>query len=319
MRLFTLLYAALATNAARIPQQPLNVGNSGTPLPLLIWHGLGDRYDREGIKQVIELAEKANPGTFVYPVHLSEDGSADQRATFVGNVNEQIEYVCKDLASHPILSTAPAINGLGFSQGGQFLRAYIERCNNPPVANLVTFGAQHNGIAEFQACKDGDWLCNGWESILKGQTWTNFVQTTLVPAQYFRNPDDLESYLEYSNFLANINNERTKKNATYVENMKRLEKFVMYVFENETTVVPKWSGWFDEFNLTSAKRTKLQDRDLYKEDWLGLRWLDERGRLVFKETEGGHMTLTVKLLMDTFTEYFSRRVDVLDTKGSLDL
>ena len=30
-------------------------------------------------------------------------------------------------------------------KGGQFLRAYVERCNKPRVYNLITYGAQHNG------------------------------------------------------------------------------------------------------------------------------------------------------------------------------
>lgn len=40
---------------------------------------------------------------------------------------------------------ANGFNAVGFSQGGQFLRAYVERYNDPPVHNLVTFGGQHMG------------------------------------------------------------------------------------------------------------------------------------------------------------------------------
>ena len=155
-----------------------------------------------------------------------------------------------------------------------------------------------------------------WQGALKSQTWSNYVQTQLVPAQYYRNPGDLENYLEYSNFLADINNERKEKNQTYVENIKRLEKFVMYIFEDDTTVVPKWSGWFDEFNATSGKRIKLEDRQIYNEDWLGLRWLDDRRRLEFKTTEGGHMALSDKVLKDVFKQYFSKRVE---DEASMDL
>ena len=45
----------------------------------------------------------------------------------IGNLTEQLAQVCSDLASHPILSPAPAVNALGFSQGGQFLRGFVER------------------------------------------------------------------------------------------------------------------------------------------------------------------------------------------------
>ena len=219
----------------------------------------------------------------------------------------QVEKVCEDIASHPLLSKFDAVNGLGFSQGGQFLRAYVERCNKPRMSTLVTFGSQHNGISEFQQCSDSDWICQSWSGLLKGNTWTDFVQSRLVPAQYFRNPEDLESYLESSNFLADINNEREVKNETYKKNMKKLDKFAMYMFSEDVTVTPKETAYFYEVNTTSEEVTKLQDRDLYKEDWLGLKWLDEKGRLDFKIAEGGHMALSKEILQEVFEEYYKAK------------
>ena len=242
--------------------------------------------------------------TYTYIIHLDEDASADRTATFVGNLTTQVEQVCNDLASHPVLSKAPAVNALGFSQGGQFLRAYVERCNNPKVANLVTFGSQHNGISEFQNCAPNDWLCDFWSGALKANTWDSLVQSKLVPAQYFRDPEDLESYLENSNFLADVNNEREVKNSTYKENMKKLENFVMYLFANDTAVVPKESAWFAEVNTTSEEVTKLQHRTLYKEDWLGLKSLDEDGRLHFKTIVGSHMQFGDDVVQDVAKKYF---------------
>ena len=126
-----------------------------------------------------------------------------------------------------------------------------------------------------------------------------------MPAQYFRNAEDYEAYLEGSNFLADVNNERRLKNPAYAENLKKLEKFVMYVFDEDTTVVPPESGWFSEVNATTGEETKLKDRAIYKEDWLGLKWLDERGRLEFKSTPGRHMNLTDTLMISVFKTYFS--------------
>jgi palmitoyl-protein thioesterase len=272
------------------------------PLPLIIWHGLGDNYAAEGLAQVAELAQEVNPGTFTYIIRLDDDSSADRSATFFGNVTVQIEKVCADLAAHPILSTAPAVDALGFSQGGQFLRGYIERCNFPPVRSLVTFGSQHNGISEFQSCGATDWLCKGAEGLLRSSTWSSFVQSRLVPAQYFRDPNQYDSYLEFSNFLADINNERTLKNQTYKENLEKLERFIMYMFEDDTTVVPKQSSWFADVNGTEV--TELRKRDIYKDDWIGLKALDEKGGLVFETTPGGHMTLTDKLLAKVFKENY---------------
>ena len=128
-----------------------------------------------------------------------------------------------------------------------------------------------------------------------------------MPAQYFRDAEDLDSYLEYSNFLADVNNERTLKNALYRKNLRKLERFVMYMFADDTLVVPKESAWFAEVNSTTGKVTKLQDRLLYREDWLGLRALDEEKKLEFPLVKGQHMELSEEVLVEAFKRYFRPR------------
>lgn len=78
----------------------------------------------------------------------------------------------------------------------------------------------------------------------------------------------------------------------------------MYVFDEDETVIPKESGWFAEVNATSGVVTHLRERIMYKEDWLGLRKLDERGALVFRNATGAHMRLTDEVLTEAFTDFF---------------
>ncbi|EON63680.1 hypothetical protein W97_02908 [Coniosporium apollinis CBS 100218] len=324
----TLLALSLPLLTTALPA-PTTLSSDDTPLPLIIWHGLGDNYAADGLKEVGELAEQIHPGTFVYNIRLNEDPSSDRTATFIGNLTLQIAQVCADLAAHPILSTAPAVDALGFSQGGQFLRAYVERCNNPPVRSLVTFGAQHNGIADFQACGATDWLCKGAMGLLRTNTWTGLVQSRVVPAQYYRSVnvstgEPTEEYLAHSNFLADVNNEREERNETYAVNLASLEKFVMYVFEKDVTVIPKESGWFAEVNKTSKEVTPLRNRTMYMEDWLGLKRLDEKKGLIFEDAPGAHMELSDKILAKAFKEYFGplekeKAATVKDAMGSWEL
>jgi palmitoyl-protein thioesterase len=264
--------------------------------------GLGDTYKSDGIKRVAELADEVNPGTFVYQIRMDENEGRDRYSSFIGNVTEQVDKACADIAAHPILSTAPAIDALGFSQGGQFLRAYVERCNNPPVRSLITFGSQHNGIAAFRDCTSTDLVCRIAMALLKGDAWSGRVQGNLVPAQYYRNPEQYEQYLEHSNFLADINNEREEKNEQYKKNIAGLDNFVMYMFEDDTTVIPNETAWFEEVNGTES--TPLRARKLYSEDWLGLRALDRKGGLKFRVTPGDHMQLEEILLGETFAEFY---------------
>ena len=320
------MLAALAATAKALPaQHPLTPDNglrSMEPrIPLVAWHGLGDRYantpeiptkinfslsyDSDGMKSVGTFLNDTIGPTYSYNIRLSPNGGGDRHATFFGNLTEDVAAACSLVAEDPILSAAPAINAVGFSQGGQFMRAWVETCNKPPVKNLVTFGSPHNGIIDFNNCDVsnlGHVICAAWESLLKTQTWTTFVQGKLVPAQYFRDPADLESYLQYSNWLADVNNEREIKNATYKENLGKLERFWMYKFSEDEVVLPKESCWFDEVTGDGEDRavTKLKDRDIYKEDWLGLKSVGERDGLEFRIAEGGHMRITDTLLTEVF-------------------
>lgn len=306
--------------ASTIPpqQQPLTPGAvfpKHEPLPLLIWHGLGDRYDNDGLQSVGTLAEEVHPGTYTYFVRINEDGQEDSKATFWGNVSAQIDQVCEDIHNNDKLHTKDGdirVDALGFSQGGQFLRGLVQRCDGLNVRSLVTFGSQHNGIAKFKACGTWDFLCKGAIALAKSNAWTDYVQSNVVPAQYYRTlnesiTDELvpsDEYLEHSSFLADVNNEREAKTEVYRQRLGKLEKFVMFLFEEDTTVIPRESGWFAEVNGTDGKVQELREGRLYKEDWLGLKGLDEKGALVFKTTPGDHMQLDEDVIVETFEEFF---------------
>ncbi|RMZ77045.1 hypothetical protein DV738_g4624, partial [Chaetothyriales sp. CBS 135597] len=281
----------------------------------VIWHGLGDSADAGGMKEIAELINKVHEGTYVHIISLgASEGAPDRQQSFFGNLSVQLDQVCEQLARDPILRTAPAIDAIGFSQGGQFLRGYIERCGHwaPRVRSLLTFGSQHNGIAEFQKCESAtDWVCQGANALLKsGTVWSDFVQSRLVPAQYYRNLNDYDNYLAHSNFLADINNERQVKNEQYAANLAAIEHFVMIVFAEDQTVVPRESSWFGEVNVTkdedgSEKRqiTQLFDQEIYKQDWIGLKQLHNKNGLHFDKLQGGHMELKTKDLEVIFQSY----------------
>ena len=80
MRLLSLpAFLSVLAFTSALPTAPAD-----KPLPLLIWHGLGDKYDADGLRSTGKLAEKVNPGTFVYYIRLDEDGNSDRTATFFG-------------------------------------------------------------------------------------------------------------------------------------------------------------------------------------------------------------------------------------------
>ncbi|KAG1668916.1 Palmitoyl-protein thioesterase 1 [Nymphon striatum] len=56
----------------------------------------------------------------------------------------QVEYVCKMIKSDKNLQDG--YHAIGFSQGGLFMRALIQRCPDLPVHNYISVGGPHQGI-----------------------------------------------------------------------------------------------------------------------------------------------------------------------------
>lgn len=230
--------------------------------PIVVWHGLGDSAYAEGMQEFAKELREAFPGIYVHVVALGQDATSDQRAGFFGNVNDQVSTVCTDLSAVPEL--ANGFDAVGFSQGGQFLRAYVERCNAPQVRNLITFGSQHQGISDLPACKPGDFFCRLAEGALRGGIYTDYAQSNLVTAQYYRDSKSQENYqryLEANYFLTDINNEKKEgRNATYKANLEKLDNFVMLMFDKDT-VSPSvsWPYFFCETSASDLQRF-LKDR-----------------------------------------------------------
>ena len=59
-----------------------------------------------------------------------------------------------------------------------------QRCPNPPMKNLVTMGAQHQGVFGIPRCPgESVALCNIMRELLYIGAYVGFVQSTLVQAQ----------------------------------------------------------------------------------------------------------------------------------------
>ena len=66
------------------------------------------------------------------------------------------------------------------SPGGQFLRAYVEKYNAPPVNNLITFGSQHMGVSDLPMCSRWDLFCHLARRAARGGVYTDWAQHNLV-------------------------------------------------------------------------------------------------------------------------------------------
>ena len=63
--------------------------------------------------------------------------------------------------------------------------------------------------------------------LLNYGAYVDFVQDFLVQAQYWHDPLHFDTYVEKSQFIAEVNNEKAEKNASYAINLASLENFVL--------------------------------------------------------------------------------------------
>lgn len=298
--------------------RPLAINNGALDLeqeqflPIVIWHGMGDSCCSEySIGSITSYIQRKLPNIFVHSIATGKSLTEDVLSSYYGNVNDQIDEIWHELCS--IKQLQDGFIGLGFSQGGQFLRAMVQRYQHhkgPRMHSLVTIGSQHQGVQEVPGCFEPSfnstptsWGCQLMQELLGYGAYLSWIQSSIVQAQYFKDPYRIEAYYQHSIFLADINAESfgtkptDRKYQIYKENLSSLHKFVLFMFDNDITVVPKESshfGYFDGISLIPLKESLI-----YKEDWIGLLELDKRGRLVFEHAPGFHMQFT----MDWFEKH----------------
>lgn len=209
--------------------------------------------------------EAIYPGIFVHSIRIGKSDNADRLASFYDDLNRQVDEICQQVSE--IEELWDGFDAIGFSQGGQILRACIQRCSHFSVRNLITVGAQHQGIMDLPGCggdtseddptftlfelaqalhpeplMDSLSKCSWWQKMVRKSVYSDFVQRRIVQAQYFKDPARMDEYMEKSIFLADINNERAMKNQSYRKRLGSITNFVMFMFSMDQQVIPKESS-----------------------------------------------------------------------------
>jgi len=255
------------------------------------------------------MIEGKLPGIYVHSMEIGANVIEDEANGFLMNCNKQIEYAHRQIANDSNL--AKGFNAIGFSQGSQFLRAYVERFNDPPVYNLISIGGQHQGVFGFPNCPGAnETLCGYLRDFINIGAYDPFVQEHSTQCGYWQDPFNEEEYLAKNVFLPDINNNLDVKNETYKQNLMSLENFVMVMFDNDTLVQPKESEWFAWYIPGQAKQIQyLRDSPIYTEDWLGLKVMDQQGKLAFLSTIGNHLQFTDTWFYANIVPYLNNTLD----------
>lgn len=218
--------------------------------------------------------------------------------SFLKSFNYQADEACRLIREDPMFQSDFAI--VGISQGGLIGRSIIEKCNTKgTVRRYISVASPQMGVAVVPKLNCG-FICGLYNRIVGNLIYTDFIQKNVGPSGYYKDKDNYYNYINYSSFLADLNNERKEKNSQYKERMLKLEKMMLVMSAKDTIVFPKSSAWFEFYDRRGKEIIPLKESEFYKQDFIGIRELDEQGKLYFVKLTGRHTIFTDKDIINYF-------------------
>ncbi|KAK4389534.1 Palmitoyl-protein thioesterase 1 [Sesamum angolense] len=242
-------------------------------IPFIVLHGIGDQCSNRGVKHFTqELSDWSKSEGYCIPKL----------------------YVIRWVNVKQMKELQEGYNIVGLSQGNLIGRGVVEFCDGgPPIRNFISLGGPHAGTASVPLCGTGI-FCIIADNLIKSEIYSDYVQAHLAPSGYLKLPNNIAGYLNKCRFLPKLNNELPgERNATYKERFTSLQNLVLIMFEHDTVLIPKETSWFGyypdgAFNpVLPPQQTKL-----YTEDWIGLKTLDDAGRVKYITVPGNHLGIS---------------------------
>lgn len=280
------------------------VAAAGNGLPTVVGHGMGDSCFNRGMKSITK-GIAAKTGTYATCIPTGGNVLSDTINGFLKTMDNSIDYWAEKIRADPEL--ANGFNCIGFSQGNSQCRGYIQKYNDPPVANFISVHGTVMGVSAFPGCftqeKPLGLLCRTFNEVLGDLAYNPLVQNVLYQANYFREEHKIgnKNYLKYSQ-IAQWNNENPDNvNQTMKDNFIKT-KYAMVKAAGDSMVYPnegeQW-GAIEDKTIKSMKDTKF-----YQDDMFGLKTVDEANPIAFEETSGDHLQFTDDELYGWVEKYF---------------
>ena len=250
-------------------------------MPIAVFHGIGDSCSNSGMQSITSYFGR-EVGSYSKCIETA-GGFFD---FLFYSFEEQYKSACKAINADRNFDGDFSVVGL--SQGALLARAVIEKCEmKGRVKRYVSIGGPQAGVAKVPQCTGG-WICSVINGIADTFIYNYFVQNFIGPAGYFKNANNLYAYQQGSIFLADLNNEKDTKNPDYKARMINLDKVVLIKFAADTMILPGETAWFSFINVNDEV-INYKDTELYKQDFIGIKTLDEANKIHFVTLPGNHL------------------------------
>jgi palmitoyl-protein thioesterase len=263
MLLLLLLLSIPIANTYNITNDDDLIYQTNTDIPTVLLHGvLANKDNMNELKEMLEM-------NFHIKVYNLELGNGAPYSLY-NSMNVQLKSLCDLIYSMDELKNG--FNFIGMSQGGLLARGYVEYCNLYPVKNLITLVSPNGGIF--------------YKNDIADNFYEPSKQEELSIADYWRDPYRYEIYKTNSTYLSQLNNEVLAN----TNNLDILDNFIMVWSPRDEVIEPPESAKFSMYFLENneLKLFNLEETELYQNNFLGLKTMNEQKRLYFYETDCLH-------------------------------
>ena len=263
--------------------------------PIALFHGIVDSCTMKNTSRLVSDLQN-DLGVHVECIEIG-NGFMD---SVTKSIDAQVEEACEKIKSNPKFQGK--FNILGISQGTLIGRYIIEKCDmEGQVMKYMSFDGPQMGIASIPKITCGsfcEWLCNITASLAYK------LKDKIAPCGYYKYKYDQETYMKTNTFLKMLNNENLEKDEEIYRRFTSLEKVKLIKSKEDTVITPRESSWFEFYDKEGKEIVPLELSDFYLDDYIGLRKLNEEGKVEFAEFAEEHVLYNMKEYNEEIVEFF---------------